>query len=56
MIYCCEDCGFIFQRVGEIYECPLCERSRFRSATREEMEKLQTLLKIQGEHTEGKKV
>lgn len=45
MIYCCEDCGFLFQRVGEIQECPSCEGSRLRSATQTEAEKLRALLK-----------
>ena len=52
MIYCCEDCGFIFQRVGEIQTCPSCEGYRLRSATHEEMEKLQSLLNNRGENKE----
>lgn len=52
MIYCCEDCGFLFQRVGEIHECPSCEGGRIRSAAPEEMEILQSLLKNRGENKE----
>ena len=44
MTYCCEDCGFLFQRVGEVKECPSCEGSRFRPATEEETKQLQTML------------
>ena len=52
MIYCCEDCGFLFQRVGEIHECPSCEGYRLRSATQKEMEELQSLLKTMEENKE----
>ena len=44
MVYCCEDCGFLFQRVGKVEECPFCEGHRFRIATEEETERLQALL------------
>ena len=36
MIYCCEGCGFLFRRVGEVEECPFCEGGHFRPATAEE--------------------
>lgn len=52
MIYCCDDCGFLFQRVGEIQECPSCESSHFRSATQTEAEKLRSLLKTMEENKE----
>ena len=45
MIYCCEDCGFLFQRVGEVQACPFCEGYHLRSATPEETEMLQSRLK-----------
>lgn len=44
MTYCCEGCGFLFRRMGEVKECPLCEGSRFRPATAEEEERLKVLL------------
>ena len=50
MIYCCEDCGFLFQRVGEIQECPSCEGHHLRSATPEETEILQSRLKTIGDN------
>lgn len=50
MIYCCEDCGFLFQRVGEIRECPRCERDRIRPATAEEAEQLRLLLEQKEPH------
>lgn len=45
MIYCCEDCGFLFQRIGAVEACPFCEGPRFSAATEEEAERLQSLLK-----------
>ena len=44
MIYCCEDCGFLFQQMGEVKECPFCEGPHFRPATEEETKQLQTML------------
>ena len=44
MIYCCEDCGFLFRRIGAVEECPSCEGGRFRLATAEEAKRLQDLL------------
>ena len=43
-IYYCEDCGFLFQRMGEVHGCPYCEGSHIRPATVEETEHLETLL------------
>lgn len=45
MIYCCEDCGFLFRRAGKILECPRCEREHIRPAAPEEAERLLLLLK-----------
>lgn len=45
MIYCCKDCGFLFQRVGEVRECPFCQGTRIRFATEEEEKCLQVLLR-----------
>ena len=44
MTYTCEDCGFLFCRVGAVKECPSCEKSHIRSATEEEADRLQKLL------------
>ena len=44
MTYCCENCDFLFRRVGVVDACPFCEGSRFRPATEEEAERLQLLL------------
>ena len=44
MTYACEDCGFLFCRVGEVKECPSCEKNNIRSATEEETGRLQKLL------------
>jgi len=55
MVYFCQDCGFLFQRVSEVYECPSCEGHRFRPATQDESQRLQCLLAqesdTQGDHT-----
>ena len=44
MIYCCEDCGFLFRRVGEVTACPSCEGKRFRTATEAEAKRLQAII------------
>lgn len=56
MIYCCEDCGFLFQRVGEIHECPSCEGYRLRSATPEEMVILQSRLKTKADNGDKEQI
>ena len=53
MIYCCEDCGFLFRRVSEVRSCPSCEGVRFRPATAEEAERLQVLLNKETKTREG---
>ena len=44
MTYACEDCGFLFCRVGAIKECPFCEKPNIRPATEEEIGMLEKLL------------
>ncbi|TWH59425.1 hypothetical protein DesLBE_3806 [Desulfitobacterium sp. LBE] len=44
MTYACEDCGFLFRRVGAVRECPSCEKKHIRPVTKEEAERLQKLL------------
>ena len=44
MTYCCEVCGFLFQRVGEVQTCPFCESYHLRSATAQEADRLHELL------------
>ena len=44
MIYCCEDCGFLFRRIGEVTACPSCESKRFRTATEAEAKRLQAII------------
>lgn len=41
MIYICEECGFLFCRMGAIMECPSCEKHKIRIADREESQRLQ---------------
>lgn len=48
MTYACENCGFLFYRVGEVQECPSCEKNHIRFATKEESQRLNVLLE-QGE-------
>ncbi|MGI6778800.1 MAG: hypothetical protein ACOX7R_12570 [Acetivibrionales bacterium] len=44
MTYFCEECGFLFCRTGEVKECPSCEKNHIRTATKKEIQRLQTLL------------
>lgn len=53
MIYCCEDCGFLFRRVSEVTECPFCEGKRFRTATEEEAKRLQAMINKDTDIQEG---
>jgi uncharacterized Zn finger protein (UPF0148 family) len=43
MNYICDDCGFAFSRMGEIKECPFCEKRNIRSVTGEEIQRWQDL-------------
>ena len=36
MIYACDCCHFIFERTGEIYDCPDCGKPAVREATDKE--------------------
>ena len=38
MIYCCDNCHFIFKRVGAVDSCPDCGKPHVREATAEERE------------------
>ena len=53
MIYCCEDCGFLFRRIGTVEECPFCEGDHFRPATAEEGKRLQAFLNKETEMKKG---
>lgn len=44
MTYACEDCGFLFCRVGAVKECPACEKPHIRPATEEETGRLGKIL------------
>ena len=44
MTYCCNLCGFLFSRTGDVRECPSCEGTHFRPATLDEEVLLQELL------------
>ena len=44
MTYACEDCGFVFCRVGGVKECPSCEKNHIRPVTEQEADRLQKLL------------
>ena len=56
MIYCCEDCGFLFRRIGEVTECPSCEGKRFRPGTNEEATRLTALLEKKTRSGKGERV
>ncbi len=36
MIYACDTCHFVFERVGDCTECPDCGKKTIREATNEE--------------------
>jgi rRNA maturation endonuclease Nob1 len=36
MVYACDNCKFLFQRVGEVDSCPDCGKQTVREATAEE--------------------
>lgn len=44
MIYACDNCGFLFQRVSETDTCPCCENTQIRPASGPETERLQEIL------------
>ena len=44
MTYVCEVCGFLFCRAGAAEECPFCEKNRIRPGTKEEIQRLQSIL------------
>jgi uncharacterized Zn finger protein (UPF0148 family) len=44
MVYTCENCGFSFSRAGEATECPSCEKTNIRPATKVEAQKLKKVL------------
>lgn len=56
MIYRCEDCGFLFLRVGDVKACPSCEGSCFRHAMPEEAKRLQALLNKEMEDRKGENI
>ena len=45
MTYFCDNCGFLFSRVGEVGACPFCDGHRIRPATEEEADHLRKKLK-----------
>ncbi len=44
LTYACEDCGFLFCRMGAVKDCPYCEKNNIRLATEEETGIIQKLL------------
>ncbi len=38
MIYCCDACKFLFERIGEITQCPDCGKVMIREASEAEKE------------------
>lgn len=53
MNYCCDNCGFLFRRIGTVEECPFCESKHFRIATAEEEKRLQAIINKETETQEG---
>lgn len=44
MIYTCENCGFLFRRIGAVESCPYCDSDRIRPADKEEQKLLEQRL------------
>lgn len=36
MVYICEGCGFIFERKGDVTDCPVCGGTNLRAADEQE--------------------
>ncbi len=43
MIYCCNACRFLFERTGEVNQCPDCGKLHIREATEEEKKEFEML-------------
>jgi len=54
LTYVCEDCGFLFSRMGEVNGCPYCERKHIRTATEAEARALAELIKQSKQCLSGK--
>ena len=37
--YCCKNCGFLFGRLGQARQCPICESGAIQPASPEEEER-----------------
>lgn len=46
MTYCCKSCGFLFGRLSQIKQCPVCESGAVRPATPEEEQRFQDLREL----------
>lgn len=42
MIYVCDNCRFVFERMGEVSGCPVCTSSHVRPANEAEQQTYQT--------------
>ena len=51
MIYCCDHCHFIFERVGQIDTCPDCGKPSVREADEAERAEFQKNLRDKGDLT-----
>ena len=36
MVFICDKCGFLFERVGVVDSCPVCDKASVRASTSEE--------------------
>ena len=52
MIYACENCGFLFRRMGGAERCPMCEGLWIRPASARETERLEEKLAQDKQHEE----
>ena len=50
MIYACDSCRFIFERIGEIDRCPDCGKKNIREANDEEKQEYSEYQKEKNKH------
>lgn len=46
MTYCCKSCGFLFGRLSQVKQCPVCESGAIQQATPEEEQRFHVLREL----------
>ncbi len=56
MNYACDECGFVFRRIGAVERCPICDGIKLREANRQEQDALEKwIAKERGEENRQEK-